>query len=259
MELDMLIVETSGASDPWPILTTLASIPRVYVDKVICVVDTTTARSATFGAGQDASRQIAAADVLVLSKVDMLQGGTKAAEQLELQLLKIHEEFLKPTTPACDKVHTIWASHGTITSDSLQLVLPQAINRGMPAKRRRRDNDAAESDVSVDQGKHENFASHMWFRGGSLDKKKFLKWSAALARNGSVLRAKGLLSIQGHKQPMLWHLAGGRSNDLEELGSTIAGMGPSNELVIIGHYGAGWEPMKFDSSLEDCLSSSRAK
>jgi G3E family GTPase len=74
---DRIVIETTGLADPAPILHTLMSEPmllaRCRLDSVITVVDACNGW-ATVDAHAEAVKQVAVADRIVLTKVDLLEG-----------------------------------------------------------------------------------------------------------------------------------------------------------------------------------------
>ncbi len=74
--VDRLLIETTGLADPAPILHTLMSHPyllmRFRLDGVVTVLDAING-SATLDAHPEALRQAAMADLLVFSKIDLIQ------------------------------------------------------------------------------------------------------------------------------------------------------------------------------------------
>lgn len=79
--IDRVILETTGLADPGPILHTLVSDPvlrhRVRIDRVVVTVDAI-AGPATLAAHPEALRQLAAADLVVLTKLDLAAPGREA-------------------------------------------------------------------------------------------------------------------------------------------------------------------------------------
>lgn len=77
-----VVIETTGLADPAPILHTLMTHPylamRFRLDGVVCVVDAVNG-AATLDAHEEALKQAAMADILVLTKTDLLPGDAGAA------------------------------------------------------------------------------------------------------------------------------------------------------------------------------------
>ncbi|MFG1359882.1 CobW family GTP-binding protein [Xanthobacter pseudotagetidis] len=97
-----VIVETTGLADPAPILQTLMGHPylalRYRLDGVVCVVDAVNG-AATLDAHEEAVKQAAMADRIVLTKADLLAGPAgEAARGALLARLK----RLAPAAPVLD-------------------------------------------------------------------------------------------------------------------------------------------------------------
>ncbi|MEP9349539.1 GTP-binding protein [Xanthobacter sp. KR7-225] len=97
-----VIVETTGLADPAPILQTLMGHPylamRYRLDGVVCVVDAVNGM-ATLDAHEEAVKQVAVADRIVLAKADLLEGprGQAARAALVARLNR-----LAPAAPVLD-------------------------------------------------------------------------------------------------------------------------------------------------------------
>lgn len=76
---DRVIIETTGLADPGPVLQTLMGIPelldRYSLENVVTVVDSVNGLS-TLDEHEEAVRQVAVADRVVLTKTDLLHGVT---------------------------------------------------------------------------------------------------------------------------------------------------------------------------------------
>ena len=96
---DRVLIETTGLADPAPILNTLMLHPylslRFVIDSVVTVVDAVNGE-ATLDAHEEARRQTAVADRLVLTKTDL-------ADPSAVSALKGRLKRLNPTAPLLDK------------------------------------------------------------------------------------------------------------------------------------------------------------
>lgn len=244
-ELDVLIIETSGVTDPVPVLATLAAAEGVYIDSVVCVFDATTAKNHSFGAGSDAQRQVSAANVLVLSKVDLLTSAE--ATEAECKLLALHSTSVEPE----DKVKkaaepkVIHAAHGEVDLEEL-CTLPLSKRHAPLAQR----TCAVPQEVSDTTHTHTDFAKHSYcVPYHALHRDRFEAWAASLPK--AILRAKGLVHVKGESSCMVWHWAAGRSSGLHAVPGSKAPLG--SEFVFIGKYGEGWAPLEFERSLDQCV------
>jgi G3E family GTPase len=238
-ELDVLIVETSGVCDPRPVLGTLAEAHGVYLDSVVVVFDATTVGDASFGASEDAQRQLKCADVLMLSKADLL-AHEAAAGAAEKQLLELYR---KSTGDARPEPRLIRKAIGQVMLEDLcEFPLCGEGQRCSPRERPIEE---------VKEGIHSEFATHAFCVGKPLDRERFETWAAAPPKG--LVRAKGMLWVQGEPTGMVWHLAGGRSSGLHAVeGQTKPQL---SELVFIGNYGDEWNPYDIEESIRQCIAS----
>jgi G3E family GTPase len=99
---DRLIIETTGLADPVPVLQTIMSHPylllRFRLDGVVTIVDAINGE-ATVDAYSEALKQIAVADRLVLSKVDLIQS---EAQKIGLARLRARLAATNPTARLLD-------------------------------------------------------------------------------------------------------------------------------------------------------------
>lgn len=100
-----LIVETTGAADPVPLLQTVLDHPYLMLRfdplAVVTVVDAVNGR-ATLEGFEEARRQVALADRIVLSKLDLLADGTAAGAALRssIEALNPGAEIVAAAAPA---------------------------------------------------------------------------------------------------------------------------------------------------------------
>lgn len=90
LSFDRVVIETTGLADPGPILQTLLVDPllasRARMDGVVTVVDAVNG-PATLDAQFEAVSQVAMADLVVLSKTDLMQAKKVAAFEARLQTI----------------------------------------------------------------------------------------------------------------------------------------------------------------------------
>ena len=88
-----VMIETTGLADPAPVLHTVMTHPylmlRFRVDGVVALVDAVNG-DATLDAHEEAVKQVAMADRLVLSKTDLLTAGSGALRDLRARLGKLN-------------------------------------------------------------------------------------------------------------------------------------------------------------------------
>ena len=179
--LDRVVVETTGLADPSPILFTIFSHPvlqhHYYVDLVISTVDAVNGEL-HLDRNPESSKQIAASDIVVLTKTDIAQTG--AVDRVYGRLLALNP---------CARV--IEASFGEV--DPVEVFSPP------PSPVPFRINPA------VGDGRHVSriHSTSVTFE-GSVDWAAFGVWFSMLlhARGENVLRVKGLLDV-GEEGPVL--------------------------------------------------------
>ena len=88
VDFNRVLIETTGLADPAPILQTFMADPFLtqyfYMDGVVTVVDAATGQD-TLDRQFEAVSQVAMADILILSKTDLVSDDTKNALQKRLQ------------------------------------------------------------------------------------------------------------------------------------------------------------------------------
>ncbi len=110
---DRVVIETTGLADPSPVLNAIVLHPylmlRYRVDGVVTLVDALHG-IATLDAHDEAVRQVAVADCLVLTKTDLCPDGLAVAAL---------RERLTALNPLADRVEGRQASAGTLLAASL--------------------------------------------------------------------------------------------------------------------------------------------
>lgn len=235
-ELDVLVVETSGITNPYPVLESLATAEGLFVASVVCVVDATTIEDGDFGRGADAGAQIGAADVLVLSKADLLSADALDAAERTLLALRA------TAAPDAPRPQFQRAEHGAIDLASVCGLTKRGEASKAPATARL-------PPLAGASDKHDDYANHCFIAPRAFDRARFEAWAASPPPG--LLRAKGVLWIAGESKPMVWHLAGGRASTLQAVDEADTPLG--SELVFIGRYGCGWCPAEIDRGLAECL------
>ncbi|MFG1210822.1 GTP-binding protein [Xanthobacter flavus] len=108
-----VVIETTGLADPAPVIHTLMTHPylglRYRLDGIVCVVDAVNG-DATLDAHDEAVKQAAVADRIVLTKTDLVAG---AEGRAALDALKARLHRLAPAAKIAD------AAAGEATADAL--------------------------------------------------------------------------------------------------------------------------------------------
>ncbi|MEO1091358.1 MAG: GTP-binding protein [Pseudomonadota bacterium] len=226
---DRLVIEASGVSDPAAIANTfLAGELRdlLPLDAVLTVVDAQRF-GALDGAARDlAIRQVEAADLVMLTKVDL--AGPKAAAALAADLRKL-APAARVLEPCRDEHVAFHLLLGTSTAAP-------------------RSRTVSESASGRSLGEH-GFQSWHWTSPLPLSLPKLR--SAFRALPDTVYRAKGIVHLAELPQlRVALQVVGGRQS-LQELGPWAASP-PGSDIVLIGGQGAG-ECLGFAQALDACI------
>ncbi|MBU8546803.1 MULTISPECIES: CobW family GTP-binding protein [Roseomonadaceae] len=196
-----VVVETTGLADPAPILHTLMADPRMaqrfVLDGVVTLVDAATGM-ATLDSQEEALRQAAVADRIVLSKVDLAPPDAVAA--LTDRLL-----MLNPTAPILPAIA------GEVPAAAL-------LDAGAYDTTSKLPDVAAWIGAAAPHGHHHHHHHDRnrhdpRIQALCLEFEKPLPWTGlaswlemlAMTRGTSVLRMKGLLDLVGESRPVVIH------------------------------------------------------
>ena len=189
LNLDRLIIETSGLADPAPVLQTFLAdtelLTRVELESVVTLVD-----AANFQRQIDdaiAREQIAFADLIVLNKVDLL----------ETDKLTPLERDLRAINPIAAIIRT---NNSEVATDTLlgvhRFSLPNvlAIEPGILQEEHDHEHDNSLTSCAVE-------TSH------ALDPDRFHRWVNQLVQQQGqhLLRMKGVLNFQGEARQFYFH------------------------------------------------------
>ncbi|WP_431483136.1 CobW family GTP-binding protein [Pseudomonas solani] len=218
--LQRIVIECSGVSDPQRIVQTLA-YPQLRsllrLDLVITLVDATRHLELDGEYARLARAQVAAADVLLLNKTDLVD-----AEELER---------LREALPARALLHV-----------GVQADLPDALwlDAGAPS----RTPGALTPVATADHG--QLFESWVWEGEGRFDAQRLRAWLAGLP--DALFRLKGWVRLEAGEGPLWLQQVGRRSQFSPVSGTVDDGM----RLVFIARRGfAGREAL--ESGLRACL------
>ena len=193
--LDRVVIETTGLADPAPILFSVFAHPvlqhHYYVDRVICTVDALNGEL-HLDRNPESTKQVAAADVLVLTKTDVAKAG-------ETNVLRSRLCGINPSA------RTVEAPFGEVDPTDLFHLTPGL----SPIRSPSGANALKEVDeipgVGDGSTRHvsRTHSTSLTFE-GPVDWAAFGVWFSMLlhARGEDVLRVKGLLDV-GEAGPVL--------------------------------------------------------
>ena len=205
---DRIVIETSGVADPGTLARRLAGLGRP-LGSVITVADTVNLDRVL--AEPVGRTQIAAADFLVLSKLDLPE--TSGAVPAEDRLRVLNERaVIVPGPPGADGLRLLFGS-------------------GLPADRPGLDNSRPASPVL-------DLESLSWRTDRSLDRRATLDLLATLPT--AVYRAKGVVRYVGASVPAVVNVTAGRVQSQWEPGLSGTTGGAGSALVFIGRDLPAW-------------------
>lgn len=178
---DLIVIESSGLADPDP-LTYRVRGAGLQLDAVIAVADAANVRR--FLAESEVARaQIAAADFLVLSKLDLVDAATARAVAEELTAIN-------------DRALQVTAAHGAVDAELL-------FATGVAAFRARAAAGAGR------HPRHDGFESFAYRSRRALDPERFERLLAELPP--AIVRAKGIVALAGREWRCLFNVTCGRA------------------------------------------------
>lgn len=194
-----VVIETTGLADPAPIVATFASDPMLKhhfrLGNTIAVIDAECG-AANLDLYEECRKQVAVADRLVVSKIDIAAPGKAARLRARLTAINPTAEIIE-TTEADD------AAAALLTHD----VLNEATRSGEVLRW-----IASEHDDDHEHHRHDDESRHgsdiealLLSADEPLDWAAFGLWlSMLLHRHGAaVLRAKGLIHVAGRDAPVV--------------------------------------------------------
>jgi G3E family GTPase len=197
---DRVVIETTGLADPAPIVATLCADPMLRhhfrLGNIITVVD------AEFGAGnldgyEECRKQVAVADRLVISKIDIAAPAKVAA-------LRSRLASINPTAEIIETSEDDAAAVALLTHDVHdETTRPGEVRRWLATEAGRPEAD--QHHHHIDRSRHGDIRAFTLCADEPLDWAGFGLWLAMLLnRHGAeILRVKGLLNIAGQNAPVV--------------------------------------------------------
>ena len=238
--IDHIVIETSGLALPQPLVNAFnwpGVAERVTVDGVVTVVDSRAVAEGRFAddeakvAQQRASDpgldhdspleelfgdQLAAADMIILNKSDLVDAPT---------LARIDAEILRQVGRPIKRVH---ASNGKLPIDVL-LGLGSATETKIGGRKSHHEIEHAAGEPHD----HDDFDSFVVVGGEISDPKAFAAGLAALIARHDILRLKGFVAVAGKPMRLLVQAVGARVDSHFDR-DWLAGEARVTRLVVIG-------------------------
>ncbi len=174
---EVLLVETSGAAEPFPVMISLQSLGCV-IEAVICLIDTKNFH--LYSQDDTARHQIGSSNVLVLNKIDLVDENT--LRQVEDSVVSIWKRYLLRNLLTNEPVFKSFKLYKTSFGK-----LPEEVFSGVFALQERLQN------VNNEDHNHHHAQQILYFD-KPLDYEEFLNIVNNLPEN--VIRLKGILKLK---------------------------------------------------------------
>lgn len=217
---DLVLLEASGVADPWALAQVAASVSGVRLEAVVTVVDASAAVDASIE--HLLRRQIAAADLVLLNKIDLVS--FQEAESAAAQLARL--------APRAQVLRTIECAvpHGVVLDTPHRLQTPKAASDGLTVDDSRFRTIVLAADAPVDRQAMAECLTNM--PAGILRAKGFLRLTDAPDRV-ELLQAVG--------RRWRWDAISGNVSDPMHL--VVIGLADAtNEAALASHFA----PVGFD-------------
>jgi len=192
---DRVLIETTGLADPVPVVSTIVTDPvlkyHFRLDRILVTVDAVNGLS-SFANAPEWTKQVATADVLVMTKLDL--AGVDEHRSLAVALRRLNPlASVIAANRGCIDVSTLL--HSKVPSHTLNASFP-----------REREQDAADhEEAGWDRSRHAGMRTRCMTLSGPIDWQVFGLWlTMLLHRHGSELvRIKGLINVDNRDGPLL--------------------------------------------------------
>ena len=198
-EISRIVIETTGLADPVPILATLMTDPvaasAYRLDGIVTVVDAVNG-AAHLDSQEEAVRQVAVADRIVLSKTDL---ANPAALRARLAALNPGAPIEAATRGVIDPAFIL---HAGLFDPAAKV--PDVAGWLDAAAFEAADHHHGQGDPNRHDARIEAFCLTL---PDPLDWRGLALWLETLiaARGEHLLRVKGILNLQGHDRPVAIH------------------------------------------------------
>ena len=210
--IDHIFIETSGVSDPSPVLETFTATDLAFsthIHALVLVADVLNFADSSATFSDLVRAQLLGCDMVLLSKVDL------AGED---QISGIEEQLQHMCTAQGSSVPIIRMKHGEVPISLILGVEPQQQHRS-------KHPDSSQTPV------HAGFEAVVFESDLPFDPEAFEEYvGSQLIKH--VVRAKGTIWLDGIPRTVIFHLVGTRTNPFETVSSKAAPTG--SRLVMIG-------------------------
>ncbi|MFD2265511.1 CobW family GTP-binding protein [Lacibacterium aquatile] len=219
-EFKRVVIETTGLADPAPVVHTLMQDPMVAahyrLDGIVTTVDAVVG-SATMDAQEEAVKQAAIADRIILTKQDLARPEAVTAIQARLHDLNPAAPILGTEAPVADLIEAGLFDPATKSLNVRRWLQAEAVDHH---HHHHHDHDHGHDHHHHDHGHgHSHQDAHnvnrhdarihaiCLTRDEPLDWEAFALWAQSLAtyRGEDLLRMKAMLNVKGKDKPVVVH------------------------------------------------------
>ncbi len=207
---DVIVVETSGTSEPFPIMFSLRTVGTA-VEGVICVVD-----SKNFFKYKDedtAKYQLASSNIVVLNKIDLVD--EKQLSRVEEEVRRIKESYKLENLFAREEKKNLYSIYRSVKGK-----VPAEVFAGV-------GNPLQLKELPHTHG-HGDIGQRVVEFGEKVSYEKLMEFLSNLPPE--VYRAKGIVRIDSYPYPVLVHYVFG---DID-IGTPVQGYEGKSFIVLIG-------------------------
>lgn len=210
VQFDRIVIETTGLADPGPILQTLLVDPllarNTRMDGVVTLVDAANG-AATLDAQFEAVSQVAMADLIVLSKTDLVTPKTSTGIEARLRSLNTTADIIRNDAEAFDPAR-LWGLTGLRTDAAATHALAWATPRPTPDPFSNLSGLAQNQTEPITPAPHDSrISSVSVVLDQPLRDAAFDLWLDTLIglKGPDILRVKGIVFLEGIEIPFIFH------------------------------------------------------
>ncbi len=207
---EVIIVETSGTSEPFPIIFSLRTVGTA-VDGVICVVDTKNFEK--YKHEDTAKYQLASSNIIVLNKMDLVD--EEQAKRVEEEIKEIKEKYKLENLFMQEEKKNIYKIYRAVKG-----VVPEEVFEGV--------GNPLVLKEEVHLHSHGHITQKVVELGDEVSYDELIKFLKELPEN--VYRAKGIVKIKEYGYPVFVHYVFGDT----DIGIPAQGYEGKSFLVLIG-------------------------
>lgn len=223
-----VIIETTGLADPVPVLMAIMAHPAIaatfVIDGVVTLVDAV-AGIGTLERHDEAVRQVAVADRLVITKTDLVSADAVAGLAARLSAINPSAEIVDGAAPMAAHPHLLVAG------------LFDPARKSAEVGEWLRSAEAGHDHHHHDVNRHDEHIRAFALLSGALPSRQVIEafqHRLAEAHGEHILRIKGIVALAGEPRPLVIHGVGAMVYPPRFLAGWPEGDAPETRIVVIG-------------------------